>query len=203
MIETIALDFGNVVGFFDHFRTLRKLAAWTDMTPAQMYAEIYDGDLEDAFEAGRVQEAEFIEQFRQRCRLRCDHTTLAAAIADIFVPNEELCAVLPKLKQRYRLVLGSNTNPIHSRQFLQQFSDTFKHFHAVVLSHEVGTRKPGREFYQHLVRAGQCPPERCVFVDDLASNIEGARACGLKGVVYAGMPGLVRELTALGIGGAG
>src|SRR5579862_3523290 len=108
MIKTIAFDFGQVIGFFDHGRTLGKLTAHTDMTEQQMYAAVYDGELEDAFESGRIGEREFLTRFRALCRLRCDEDFLGAAIADIFWPNDALCALLAQLKQSYRLVLGSN-----------------------------------------------------------------------------------------------
>jgi glucose-1-phosphatase len=70
MIEAIVFDFGQVIGFFDHGRTLAKLAPFTDMPPQEMYATIYGGELEDAFESGRIGEAEFLHRFREQCRLR-------------------------------------------------------------------------------------------------------------------------------------
>jgi glucose-1-phosphatase len=199
MIETLAFDFGRVIGFFDHGRTFAKLAAYTDMSAADMFAAVYDGELEDEFESGNIDEQEFLRWFRFLCRLRCDEAYLAAAIADIFWPNEPLCALIPQLKQRYRLVLGSNTNPIHARRFLSQFADTLRHFDAMVLSFEIGARKPGGEFYEQLIRAAACPPERCVFVDDLSANVDGACACGLKGIVYTSMESLRTALSKLGV----
>ena len=43
-----------MLGFFDHFQTLNKLARHSDMTPQEMYDTIYNGDLEDAIEAGNL-----------------------------------------------------------------------------------------------------------------------------------------------------
>ena len=37
LMQTIIFDFGNVVGFFDHGRTLNRLQEFTDMTPAEMF----------------------------------------------------------------------------------------------------------------------------------------------------------------------
>jgi putative hydrolase of the HAD superfamily len=199
MIDTIAFDFGNVIGFFDHYVTLRKLTPWTDMSETEMYSTIYNAELEDAFESSRIGESEFLGEFRRRCRLRCDDAFLSAAIADIFRPNDTVCALLPRLKRRYRLVLGSNTNPIHARHFLEQFAGPLKNFDALVLSYEIRTRKPGRGFYDHIIREAQCPAERCVFVDDMPANVEGARACGLKGVLYADFPRLEQDFGKLKI----
>jgi putative hydrolase of the HAD superfamily len=200
-VDTIAFDFGRVIGHFDHGRTLARLTAHTDLSAEQMYALIYDGELEDAFESGRLTDAEFLRRFRELCRLGegCNEAYLSAAVADIFWPNDELCAIIPRFKPRYRLVLGSNTNPIHSRHFVPQFAHVLRHFDALVLSHEIGARKPGRAFYERIVAAGNTVPERCVFVDDLAANVAGARACGLHGIVYTGVEPLRRELAGLGV----
>src|SRR5580704_14215298 len=127
MIETIAFDFGQVLGFFDHRRTLANLVRHTDMSAKEMFEEIYCGELEDEFESGRISDVEFLRRFRVQCRLQCDENYLAAAVADIFWPNEPLCALIPRLKQRYRLVLGSNTNAIHARHFVSQFAAILRH----------------------------------------------------------------------------
>jgi putative hydrolase of the HAD superfamily len=199
MIEAIAFDFGKVIGFFDHARTLTKLVPLTDMSAQEMYRAIYDGELEDAFESGLIGEAEFVHRFRDLCKLRCDDEFLSAAIADIFWPNEPVCALVPRLKPRYRLVLGSNTNPIHARRFLPQFADTLRHFDAKVLSFEVGVRKPGAGFFERCLQQAGRLPRQCVFIDDLPANVAGAVACGWHGILYTGPDRLCEELRKLGV----
>jgi putative hydrolase of the HAD superfamily len=199
MIDAIVFDFGKVIGFFDHGRTLARLAEFTDMPAAEMFAAIYGGDLEDAFESGRIGEAEFLRRFRGLCRLRCDDAFLAGAVADIFWPNEPVCALLPRLRPRYRLVLGSNTNPTHARHFLPQFAQALRHFDGLVLSYEVGVRKPRAGFFEHCLRHAGCPAERCVFIDDLPANVAGAIACSWHGIVYTGFDALCSDLRKLGV----
>jgi HAD superfamily hydrolase (TIGR01509 family) len=198
-MKTIIFDFGNVVGFFDHCKTLRRLERFTDMPGEIMYREIYLGPLEDEFESGRIGAEEFLDIFRDRCRLTCDNQTLAAAIEDIFEPNPEICDLIPKLKGRYRILLGSNTNPIHSRHFRQQFQDILSHFRGLVLSHDIGARKPRASFFEHCVALAECPTQECLFVDDLADNIAGARAAGLQGVVYSPGQDFVGQLRELNL----
>jgi glucose-1-phosphatase len=198
-IKALVFDFGNVIGFFDHYLTLNRLARYTDMAPAAMYAAIYNGELEDAFESGRIPLAEFLERFRRTCGLACEDAVLSAAVADIFRPNPEVCALLPVLKPRYRLILGSNTNELHARHFRAQFADVLRHFDAVVLSYEIGVRKPKAGFFAHCQRLAGCAPAECVFIDDLAANVAGAQACGWQGIVYTGSEDLRQRLAALGI----
>lgn len=198
-MKTIIFDFGNVVGFFDHWRTLRKLERFTDMPAQDMYAKIYAGALEDAFESGTIGEDEFLERFCDGCRLKCTRTDLADAMADIFWPNPEICALIPKLQGRYRLLLGSNTNIIHSRCFRKQFAEVFAHFDALVLSHEIGVRKPKVEFFMHCQTLAAGEPSQCLFIDDISENVASARALGWKGIVYQPNNGLLDELSAAGV----
>ena len=199
MIQTIAFDFGRVIAHFDHGRTLSKLVSYTDMPAEEMFARIYCGELEDQFESGRISAEEFLRHFRSVCRLGCDVEILAEAVADIFWPNEPVCGLIPRLRPRYRLVLASNTNPIHAAKFVPQLADTLRHFDALVLSHEIGARKPGRKFFEHLLRVAEKPADRCVFIDDLPENVAGARACGLHGIVYTEVASLRTSLGQLGI----
>src|SRR6266508_1891132 len=109
-LKTIIFDFGNVVGFFDHGRTLKKLEGHTKMTADEIRAAIYAGTLEEEFETGAIGEDEFLARFKIDCQLTCSPAYLKAACADIFWPNPEICDLIPRLRGRYRILLGSNTN---------------------------------------------------------------------------------------------
>jgi putative hydrolase of the HAD superfamily len=54
----------------------------------------------------------------------------------------------------------------------------------VVISAQVGYRKPAREFYREIGRAAGCDPSEILFVgDDAENDYEGARSAGLKSVL--------------------
>jgi putative hydrolase of the HAD superfamily len=201
-IKTIVFDFGRVVGFFDHHLTSRRLAAHGCLTPEVLHSMLFGASLEDDYESGRMSTNEFLARVRESCRLNCSDEIIAAAWADIFWPNAEVCALLPHLKPRYRLLLGSNTNELHARQFLQQFADWLRPFDALVLSYEIGVRKPKSGFFEHCGRVADCAPAECLFIDDLAANVAGARAFGWQGIVYTNFPDFCKELTTLGINGS-
>jgi putative hydrolase of the HAD superfamily len=67
------------------------------------------------------------------------------------------------------------------------------------LSSAIGLRKPDAAAYDHVVKAIGVPASRIVFFDDLAENIEGARARGLTAVHVTSPDDVARALTALGI----
>jgi glucose-1-phosphatase len=199
MIQTIVFDFGNVIGFFDYGLTTERLIPHSRLSADGIRRFIYGGELEDAYESGRISSAEFLRRVRDGCGLTCPDEVLIPAFADMFWPNEVVCALVPRLRPRYRLLLGSNTNELHSRHFLRQFADTMRHFDGLVLSHEVGARKPRPEFFRHAQRLTGCAAEECLFIDDLPANVAGARALGWQGIVYSRGTDLPAELARAGV----
>jgi epoxide hydrolase-like predicted phosphatase len=55
-------------------------------------------------------------------------------------------------------------------------------FDAVVISGEVGMRKPEPRIFRHAAQLLDCAPAQCVFVDDLEANVRAAAGCGMTGV---------------------
>jgi FMN phosphatase YigB (HAD superfamily) len=199
MIKTIVFDFGNVIGFFDNSLSSKRLAAHTELSVEALHSYLIDSPLEVAFETGRLSTADFVREVRTACRLRCSEEVLIAAWADIFWPNHDTIALLPRLKPNYRLLLGSNTNALHMRQFTQQFAEALRYFDALVVSHEVGARKPAAAFFEHCQRLAGCTAAECLFIDDLPANVAGARACGWQALVYTSVSALQEQFAALGI----
>lgn len=70
-------------------------------------------------------------------------------------------------------------------------------FDAVVISGEVGLRKPDPEIFLLTARRLGLRPPQCVFVDDLAINVRGAAAVGMVGVHHTDLRSTVDELEAL------
>jgi epoxide hydrolase-like predicted phosphatase len=72
-------------------------------------------------------------------------------------------------------------------------------FDVVIDSSEVGVRKPSAAIYQlTLERLGGVPPDQAVFLDDVESNVAGARDVGLHGILVGDPPdGAIDELDAL------
>ncbi|HTJ73134.1 MAG TPA: HAD family phosphatase [Verrucomicrobiae bacterium] len=57
-------------------------------------------------------------------------------------------------------------------------------FEVVVLSSEVGVTKPGVAIYQLTASRLGLLPEECLMIDDIAVNVEGAKAAGMQAVQF-------------------
>jgi epoxide hydrolase-like predicted phosphatase len=71
--------------------------------------------------------------------------------------------------------------------------EDFPHlFDAVVISGEVGMRKPEPRIFRHAAELLDLEPEHCVFVDDLEANVTAAVGCGMTGVHHTA-PALTQQ----------
>jgi putative hydrolase of the HAD superfamily len=198
-ITTVVFDFGNVLGYFSHRKSAEQVAAYTKMSVESVLAYLYDSKLEEDYESGRISTAVYTGMARETCHLTCTDEQFAAAYSDMFTPNPGVCALVPELKGKYALYLLSNTNDLHYRQFREQFQDVLAYFDGLVVSHEVGIRKPKPGIYEVCQRRAGRPAAECLFIDDVPTNVDGARACGWQGLVYRRGDDLRRELARLGV----
>ncbi len=70
-------------------------------------------------------------------------------------------------------------------------------FDVVVISGEVGMRKPELRIYRHTADVLGLPPRECVMVDDLPRNIRAAAAAGMVGVLHRSYEETLGELEIL------
>jgi 2-haloacid dehalogenase len=72
-------------------------------------------------------------------------------------------------------------------------------FDGIVISGDVGICKPDPAIFRHFLEQYRLDPSRTLFVDDLAPNIDAARALGLPAVRFEGGDKLRVELKARGL----
>lgn len=70
-------------------------------------------------------------------------------------------------------------------------------FDTIVISGEVGLRKPEPEIYQLTSERLGLEPAECVFVDDMQPNVLGARKVGMTAILHTSYDETRRELEAL------
>lgn len=202
----LIFDFGNVVAFFDYTRACevfgRQLGLsgieFLDCLRARGFTPLLQ-----RYERGAMTTDEFSSEIRGLAGLEITHDEFVAAWTEIFWLNEPVASLVTRLKSRdYPLVLGSNTNALHAGRFVEQFVTTIAQFDRLVLSHEVGFIKPAAEFYHACAHAANASTHDCVFIDDLAENVAGARAAGLEAIQYRDDAQLVHDLERLGVDAA-
>jgi 2-haloacid dehalogenase len=114
-------------------------------------------------------------------------------------PIDGTVAILEELHGKgvplYALTNWSRETFPHARRrfsFLQRFRD-------IVVSGELGMMKPDARIFRHLTETHGLQPADCIFIDDAAKNVAGARAAGLHAIHFTGPDALRAELRGLGL----
>lgn len=72
-------------------------------------------------------------------------------------------------------------------------------FDAVVISCEVGMRKPDERIFRHALDLLGLDAAACVFIDDIEHNVHAAEALGIRGILHTGPDTTITELRELGL----
>jgi putative hydrolase of the HAD superfamily len=97
------------------------------------------------------------------------------------VPHHEV--VLERLRRRVRLAVCSNFSHASTAREVLRETHLLRHLDAVVISEEVGFRKPRSEIFQlALARLGADAGEVLHVGNELAVDVEGAARAGMKAV---------------------
>ena len=114
------------------------------------------------------------------------------------VVNQELVALIHKLRPRYKIGLLSNAwNDL--RQVLATRLPIGHLFDDMLISAEVGLGKPDPRIYHLAVERLGVQPHEAIFIDDVLVNVAAARSVGLQAVHYRSNPQLFAELESLGL----
>lgn len=98
-------------------------------------------------------------------------------------PYEEIKEVLGKLKNKYQLVLISNTDCFSVPKVIEKFS-LDQVFDQIFLSYEIGLIKTDNSFFQQILRELELAAEDCVMVgDSIQSDIMAAKQAGIKAIL--------------------
>jgi putative hydrolase of the HAD superfamily len=198
--DALLFDLGGVVLDIDFNKTLACWAAHAGCGPADLVARFGRDELYRLHEQGGISDAEFFEGLRQMLGIRLSDPQFLEGWNAIFageIPG--IVTLLARAAKRLPLYAFSNTNTAHVEHFSRAYANVLGHFREIFLSSSIGLRKPDAGAYDHVVKAIGMPAHRIVFFDDLAENIEGARARGLMAVHVTSPDDVADALAALGI----
>jgi glucose-1-phosphatase len=198
--EALLFDLGRVVLDIDFERTLHCWASYAGCEPQQLLRRFSRDELYLRHEKGEISDAAFFAGLRSSLGVDLSDVEFLEGWNAIFVGEMPgIKPLLARAAQHLPLYAFSNTNVPHVAFFSNQYADVLGHFRQIFVSSSIGLRKPDAEAYDHVVDAIGVLADRIVFFDDLAENIEGARARGLKAVHVTSADDVAKVLTALRI----
>ena len=147
------------------------------LAAAEMWRKWLDSTVVKEFERGLTSAEAFATEFVREWEIAMDPATFIGEFATwprgLYDGAE---ALLARLKVRHHLACLSNTNAIHWARFPQLHAL----FDSSFLSHEIGHVKPDPEAFQYALAQLGVPPGEVWFFDDLAPNVDAARAAGMN-----------------------
>jgi FMN phosphatase YigB (HAD superfamily) len=198
--DALLFDLGRVVINIDFTKVFAGWAGHAGREPADLAALFKGDEIYFDHERGKVTDEEFFDNLRHLLGIAITDEQFLEGWNSIFAGEMDgIVPLLERASQHLPLYAFSNTNRAHIATFTREYAEVLKPFREIYLSSTIGLRKPDAEAFDHVVDAMGVPASRIVFFDDLAENIVGARARGLKAVHVTSTADIADALTALGI----
>lgn len=191
----LLVDWGGVMtgNVFDAFRAFCEQEGLEPDTLRRRFREDPSSrDLLIALETGQLDEDEFEPRFAEI--LGVEPTGLIERIFAGAGPDEEMLAAVEKARGQ-GVKTGLISNSWGTRRYDRDLLGRL--FDGVVISGEVGIRKPSPEIYEMAAREIGLPPPECVFVDDLPFNLKPAAELGMATVHHSSSEQTIAELEKL------
>ena len=188
-VEVILFDLGNVILPFKHFQIAEKLSPFVQrrefQDPQRIFSSLFDIEkgLINNFDVGKVSPQEFFQSVKESLDLSISFDEFTPIWNDIFLEDQEVSKIILSLKERVRLGLLSNTDPLHFNYILSKFPIMMA-FDKWILSYEVGFKKPAIEIFQKAIEWASVEPQKILFIDDMKKHVDVAVSLRMQSIHF-------------------
>lgn len=185
-IKNLLFDLGGVIMNLTRENCVRAFAEMGVKDADALFGEYAQQGAFLALEEGRINEAEFHVEVRKLIpgdvtdsQIDCAFNRFLAGI-----PAERLQA-LDALRERYKIYLLSNTNPIMINSDIHRYfrvagKEMEDYFDGMVLSYEAKAAKPDLKIFEYAIKHLDIKPEETLFLDDSQKNLDSAARLGFE-----------------------
>ena len=198
--EAVVFDLGGVLIDWDPRHLYRKLFAGDETAMEHFLATVCTHEWNRGQDAGRT----FAEGARL---LKAEHPDKARLIDAYCTRFDEMMPgaitgsvdILADLKSSgARLYCLTNFSAETYPPTFERF-EFLRWFRGVVVSGEVGIIKPDPRIFELLLERFAIDPQRAVYIDDVAANVDAARPFGIHAIHFTTPAALRGELVELGL----
>ncbi|MEE8287192.1 MAG: HAD-IA family hydrolase [Gammaproteobacteria bacterium] len=185
--EALLFDLGGVVFGVDFECACSHWATHAGV-PAQTIKSRFRADeWYERHERGEIGAAEYFDALRDTLGITISDQQFAAGWNAIFEPESaEVFELFQRLSARIPIYAFSNSNAIHQEFWERKYAKTLGMFREVFVSWELGLRKPEAAAFRQVAACIGSEPEKLLFFDDSAENVDGARDIGMSAVKVRG-----------------
>ncbi|WP_158007012.1 HAD family hydrolase [Piscirickettsia litoralis] len=180
-------DLGGVIEKIYPSRVVKSFDGLGMDKPENLFTIYGQSEICNKFETGSIEEKEFIESVRGVFNIDASDDEIIAAWNSNQggVSSETFNTLVDLKKNDFSLSVLSNTNPTHFKLIQNQF---FRNhgvhmnymFDNIILSYEVGLRKPEGEIFSLAKETIADKDDKILFIDDLKDNCVSAEACNMS-----------------------
>lgn len=179
----ILFDIGNVLVHYDHQRTMAALADLYHVAPDSL--STFYSQIGRQFGVGEITPTQIVDMLNSRFNVVHSLEEFTEAFCAGLTRDDAALAYAVALQVDGELAVGaiSNTNAVHVA-WLDDHAPELNEFELVIMSNEVGLRKPDREIYELAMEILGASPAQILYIDDLAENVEAARQLGISAILH-------------------
>jgi HAD superfamily hydrolase (TIGR01549 family) len=191
-LKGVLIDFGDTLACFDEENNRKYLEGLLSILKRYGYLKNVDdldlflGELYYRSSKGEVKTFnDFWKLLLKKIRVLAEPKLLKELdlfrshnYATIFKLYVGVIPALSDLGRKYRLALVSNCS-VGLSDVLRALGIA-RYFDGIILSYEIGVRKPDKRIYLDALRSVKLRAYECIFVSDEISDLEGAKDVGLR-----------------------
>lgn len=183
-IKNIVFDVGKVLVYFEPEWIMDKLG-FEEETRVALRKAMFENVLWNEVDRGVMTTEELVKAFAKHAPAYEKEIREAYAhVGDSIELLPHAVSWTKNLKEKgFHLYIISN----YGEYTLEQTKDKMeflKYMDGAIFSYQYQIIKPDARIYEQLLKNYNLKAEECVFIDDKAENVEGAKAAGYQGIVF-------------------
>jgi len=180
VIECLLLDFDGVLVRHARHLRVRHLAASVGCSAAQVQAALFDSGLEHAYDTGMATDA-YLQQLGEALHSPISVAQWQAARIAACAPDAGVIERIEQIARMLPIGILTNNGALMAQTIPQLLPSLADALHGRILcSGALGGRKPDPAVFTQAVALLGARAGRTLFIDDLFTNVRGARQAGLQ-----------------------
>ena len=197
MINTVIFDIGGVLVRLDWEGFVRRLFPGRDELISDLLETVWRGGRWDRLDAGDDPEEVLASMIAHSPKHEAEIRKIFANVGDTLAKRPETPAWIKDVKSRgYRALYLSNYSH-YVMECNPGVLDFLPLLDGGIFSCDIRAIKPERKIYAALAEKYNLVPSECVFIDDVAKNVEGAKNFGYHAIQFVTLQQAQEDLNKL------
>ncbi len=183
-IQAVIFDLGRVLVAIDNTLLVEQLFKGLDTDdPQELGRKTMSDPAMVEFNSGWITAETFYDKMRAAYQWDINFEEFRPLWCRIFVTMDGMEELVMRLRRNVKLGLLSDTDPLHWNHIITTWP-WIGEIENPTLSYQIGVMKPNPQIYLAAADNVNTPPEKCLYIDDLEDNVEGARAVGMSALRF-------------------